>query len=104
MFESLTFSQVQGAITIQNVYYIVSKTAETIGSPGAIAFKTYLSMPLQETSLGINFVTAPVWFPVDFPTLGRIYYKWMVVEYRYRAGGINENRTAYIGLEGFQQN
>lgn len=100
-FGRVAFKLVQGAIAVQSVLFMVSTTAETIGSPGLIKFMPLFSgLQGQETSLGIDCVFASVCFDVEFPYSG-IFYRWVDITYRYRAGGVNEIRHAYLDLQGF---
>ena len=100
-FEEILFKLTQGAISIKHVNFQVSKTAETEGSPGLIKFLPLFSgFEGKETSLGIRCAFPPVCFDVDFPSRG-LYYRWIDVEYKYRAGNTDETRHKYLGLVAF---
>lgn len=100
-FDRVLFERTQGAISVMNVHFIVSSTAETEGSPDQIIFMPLFSgFEGKETSLGIRSAFPSVCFEVEFPGNG-IFYRWVDVTFRSRTGNESEVLHDYIDLKGF---
>jgi hypothetical protein len=100
-FDRALFERTQGKVSVMNVDFIVSSSAETEGSPNAI-----ISMPLfsgfegEETSLGIRCTFPSVCFEVEFPGSG-IFYRWVDVTFRSRTCDEDKVLHSYLDLQGF---